>query len=297
MMRTSMIFVATAIALAGCVKETAPDAHGNFEADELTVSAQTSGELRVFTASEGTRVERGAIVGVIDTMQIALELTQIAAQKRAVAARAAAADEQTSVLETQIAISRRAYERTVRLAAEQAATAQQVDQAERDHRTLAAQVDASRAQRASVLSESGVLDARAAQLRDRLTRSRIANPASGTVLTTMVNEGEVVQAGQPLYRLANLDTLTLRAFVAGPQLGSIRLGETVSVQVDQGDGSLRSVRGIITWVSSKAEFTPTPIQTRDERTDLVYAVKIRVPNADGSLKIGMPADLALRPLR
>ena len=110
---------------------------------------------------------------------------------------------------------------------------------------------------------------------------------------TYVKAGEVVQAGQPLYRIANLDTLTLRAYVAEKQLGSITLGQRVQVHVDQGDGSLRSVTGTVRWVSSKAEFTPTPIQTRDERSDLVYAVKVDVPNPRGALKIGMPADIQI----
>jgi HlyD family secretion protein len=283
----------TTFLIAGCNKAAAPDAYGNFEAEEVTVSSQATGELRSFTPVEGTRVERGAIIGVVDTVQLGLELAQLTAQRQSTGARVSAADEQVRVLEAQVGISKRAYDRTLRLAEEKAATAQQVDQAERDYKTLVAQIEAARSQRNSVASEGGATDARLAQIRDRITRSRISNPVAGTVLSTFVKQGEVVQAGQPLYKIASLDSLTLRAYVTERQLTSLRLGQQVQVRVDQGDGSLMTVKGVIAWVSSKAEFTPTPIQTRDERADLVYAVKVRVANAGGSLKIGMPADLEL----
>jgi HlyD family secretion protein len=281
------------LALAGCAKEDTPDAYGNFEAEEVTVSSQATGELRAFTPTEGMRLERGAIIGAVDTVQLGLELAPLLAQRQSTSARVAAADEQVRVLEAQVGIAKRAYERLARLAQEQAATAQQVDQAERDYRTLVAQIDAARSQRNSVASEIGATDARVAQVRDRINRSRISNPVSGTVLSTFVNQGEIVQAGQPLYKIANLDSLTLRAYVTEPQLTSLRLGQRVDIRVDQGAEARLLVPGIIVWVASKAEFTPTPIQTREERADLVYALKVRVANGNGALKIGMPADLDL----
>ncbi|HET9424202.1 MAG TPA: HlyD family efflux transporter periplasmic adaptor subunit [Gemmatimonadaceae bacterium] len=291
--RRPLFILILAATTASCRKESAPDAYGNFEADEVTVSSQASGELRSFTPAEGTRLERGAIIGTVDTVQLSLDLAQLLAQRQATGARVAAAEEQVGVLEAQVGISKRAYDRTLRLAEEKAATAQQVDQAERDYRTLVAQIEAAKSQRNSVASEVGATEARIAQIRDRLGRSRISNPVAGTVLSTFVKEGEIVQAGQPLYKVANLDSLTLRAYVSESQLTSVRLGQTVQVRVDRGDGGLLTVNGVVAWIASKAEFTPTPIQTRDERTDLVYAVKIRVANANGSLKIGMPADLTL----
>jgi HlyD family secretion protein len=113
------------------------------------------------------------------------------------------------------------------------------------------------------------------------------------VLATYARAGEFVQPGQPLFRLASLDTLTLRAYVTEPQLAQLRLGQRVQVTVDRGEGNRLALPGTVSWISAKAEFTPTPVQTRDERADLVYAVKIRVPNQSGVLKIGMPADVAL----
>jgi HlyD family secretion protein len=279
--------------VSACSRAPKPDAYGNFEADEVTVSSQATGELKSFTPVEGTHVEKGAIIGTVDTVQLGLELAQLIAQKQSTAARVTAADEQVRVLQAQVEIARRAYDRTLRLAEEKAATAQQVDQAERDYKTLLAQIEAAKSQRNSVASEVGATDARVAQIRDRIARSRIANPVSGTVLSTFSKQGEVVQAGQPLYKIANLDSLTLRAYVTETQLTSLHLGQPVQVRVDKGDGTLMTVNGVVAWIASKAEFTPTPIQTRDERTDLVYAVKIRVANPGGALKIGMPADVNL----
>jgi HlyD family secretion protein len=128
-----------------------------------------------------------------------------------------------------------------------------------------------------------------------LARARIINPQNGTVLATFAHAGEGVQPGQPLYKIANLDSLTLRAYVSESQLHAIKLGSTVSVHVDTGNGKVASLPGRVEWIASKAEFTPTPVQTRDERADLVYAVKIVVANKDGALKIGMPADVNLPP--
>ena len=281
------------LATASCRRADGPDAYGNFEAEEVTVSSQATGELRSFIPVEGARLERGAIIGVVDTVQLGLDLAQLIAQRQSTGARTSAAEEQIRVLEAQVGIAKRAYDRMLRLAEEKAATAQQVDQAERDYRTLLAQIEAARSQRNSVASEIGSTDARIAQIRDRIVRARISNPVSGTVLSTFVKQGEVVQAGQPLYKVASLDSLTLRAYVTEPQLTSLRLGQRVEVRVDKGDGSLMTVSGIVAWIASKAEFTPTPIQTREERADLVYAVKIRVANPAGTLKIGMPADLDL----
>lgn len=278
-------------ALAGCRKAPAPDAYGNFEATEVVVSAQTSGQIQQFTPVEGVRLDRGAIVALVDTTQLALERAQLVAQRAATGARQREVSEQLRVLEVQRDIARRVYERTQRLHDQQAATAQQLDQAERDYKTLTAQIDALRAQRQSVGLDVASGAARVAQVRDRIAKSTVTNPLAGTVLTTYARAGEMVQPGQPLYKIADLDTLELRAYVTGGQLAGVRLGQSVQVHVDRGSDRLRTIPGTVTWVASTAEFTPTPVQTRDERADLVYAVKIRVPNVDGTLKIGMPADV------
>lgn len=291
------IGVAPALALllaAGCNGDPEPHAYGNLEATEVVVSAQTSGPLLTFLPEEGAPLAAGAIVAQVDTTQLVLELAQIAAQRDAVDARTREVDQQVRVLQVQHEVARRSYDRTRRLAAQEAATAQQLDQAEREYRTLGAQIDAARATRTSVSREGAAGDARVAQIGDRLARSRVVNPEAGVVLATYAEAGEMVQPGQPLYRIAGLDTLILRAYVSADQLTAVRIGQPVQVNVDHG-GTLRSVPGTITWIASKAEFTPTPVQTRDERADLVYAIKVRVPNPDGALKIGMPADVTFAP--
>ena len=279
--------------LAGCNRDRQPDAYGTFEANEVVVSSEVSGQLLTFTPVEGTAISRGAVVALVDTTQLALERAQVSAQREAVGARASEVTRQISVLEIQREIARRTYERTRRLFEQKAATAQQLDQAERDYRVLGAQINAAIAQRQSVSKEVSSGEARVAQIEERLTRSRVLNPENGTVLATFVHAGEIVQPGQPLYRIANLESLTLRAYITEEQLSAVKLGQQVQVNVDGGDGKLIPLPGKVQWISAKAEFTPTPVQTRDERADLVYAVKIAVPNQRGLLKIGMPADLDL----
>jgi HlyD family secretion protein len=242
--------------------------------------------------SEGQQLQRGAVVGVVDTSALVLQLQQIAAQRSASASRVDEATHQIGVLEAQRGIAERSYARTRRLFAAQAATAQQLDQAEREYRPLVAQIAAARAQRDAAAKDASSTEARVAQVRDQMAKSVVTNPSRGTVLTTYARAGESVQTGQPLYKIANLDTMELRAYVTEPQLAHLKLGQAAQVTVDLGGPGRRTLAGIVGWVAAQAEFTPTPIQTRDERTNLVYAVKIRVPNPQGVLKIGMPADVS-----
>ncbi len=280
------------LALGACRHAEDPDAYGNFEATETVVSAETAGALLWFAPAEGQQVAPGTLLGVIDTAQLALDRAQIRAERSSVLSRETESARQIDVLEVQREFANRAYARTRRLFAEKAATAQQLDQAEREYRVLGQQLAAARAQRQSVSGDASASDARVAQIADRIAKSRIAAPFAGTVLATYARAGEFVQPGQPLFRLANLDSLTLRAYVSEPQLSQLRIGQRVEVSVDRPEGGRLIVPGTVSWVAAKAEFTPTPVQTRDERADLVYAVKIRVANRNGVLKIGMPADVA-----
>jgi HlyD family secretion protein len=282
-----------AVLLAACGGAPEADAYGNFEAEEVVVSAQTSGQILAFVPVEGAVLEAGAVTAVVDTTQLALERDQLLAQRGALAARRTEVAEQLRSLEVQREIAQRAYDRTRRLHVEQAATTAQLEQSERDARVLGGQGEAARAAGASVGAELSALDARVAQVRDRLARASVANPVAGTVLATYARVGEMIQPGQPLYKVADLGTLDLRAYITGGQLAAFGLGDSVDVRVDDG-GALRTYGGVVTWVAGKSEFTPTPVQTRDDRTALVYAVKVRVANPDGTLKIGMPADVTLR---
>jgi HlyD family secretion protein len=306
------------LCLSACSRAPTPDAYGNIEATEVVVSAQTSGQLLWFTPSEGNRLPEGAMVTVVDTTQLALQREQtvaqhagtsthvdeIAGQVRSLQAQREALRAQREALVVQKDIAQKTFDRTQRLFAQKAATAAQMDQAEQSNGVLVNQIkaqdqqiestthqiDAMQAQEKTAASEVGYNAARVAQIADQIRKSAVRNPIAGTVLTTYVRGGEVVQPGQPLYKIANLDTLELRAYVTEPQLAQVTLGNTADVSVDV-DGGRRTLPGVVSWISSQAEFTPTPIATRDERTNLVYAIKLRVANPGGLLKIGMPADV------
>jgi HlyD family secretion protein len=279
-----------ALAAAACNKARGPNAYGNVEATEVVVGSQTTGQVKSFEPVEGQRLDAGEIVAVVDTTALQLQLREAASQRSTSGSRVEEATRQLGVLETQRDVAQRTYDRTRRLFAQQAATSQQLDQAERDYKTLVAQIEAGHAQVRTASEDVSSSDARAAQVRDQIRRSRVSNPVGGTVLTTYTRRGEFVQVGQPLYKIANLDTVELRAYVTEPQLAQVKLGNRVDVTVDV-DGARRTLPGVVSWISSQAEFTPTPIETRDERTNLVYAFKVRIGNHDGVLKIGMPADV------
>mgnify|MGYP001237798901 FL=1 len=293
-LRSSIAALATILAAAGC-RSDQPDAYGTFEADEVVVASETTGRLLRFDVREGDQLTPGSTLGLVDTIPLSLERRELAARRSSARSRTTEVSAQISLLSAQRDVAERELARTRRLASAQAATAQQLDRAERDYRSLTDQIAATRTSFGTTRGEIDAIEARIAILDDRLARSSIATPVGGTVLTTYVEQGEIVQAGQPLYKVARLDTLTLRAFVSGDQLPAIRLGEAVTVQFDHGAGVLAQRSGQVSWIASRAEFTPTPIQTRKQRVDLVYAVKIRVANPDGALKIGMPGELVLTP--
>jgi HlyD family secretion protein len=279
------------VAFSACRDANSPDAYGNFETTEVVVSAETSGQLLWFKVDEGQTLTAGQVVGVIDTTQLALQQQQLAAQRGAATSRVAEVGQQLDALRVQQEIARRNYERVQRLFAEQAATAQQQDQAEREYKVLTEQIQAAEAQRRSVGGDVKATDARLAQITEQLSKTRLTSPVSGTVLARYTDRGEFVQPGHPLYKIANLDTMILRAYVTETQLARVKIGSPATVSIDAGNKARRTITGTVSWVSPEAEFTPTPIQTRDERKDLVYAVKVRIPNPGGVVKIGMPADV------
>lgn len=317
----------------GCARQPAPDAYGNVEATEVVVGAEASGRLVAFTANDGDALTANAIVGEVDSTDLALQRDQAAAQRTATASRIDEVRQQITALEAQRAasvaerdaakaqrdalasqheIAERAYDRTKRLILEQAATSQQLDQAERDYRVLgdqikaqddqirardrqiaaqASQIQTARAQAQTIRAQVQSADAQVSQIAERIRKSDVRNPIAGTVLTTYAKAGEIVQIGQPLYRIADLSTVNVRAYVSEPQLAAVHIDQDATVSVDAGGGQRQGITGKVTWISARAEFTPTPIQTREERADLVYAIKIRTPNDRGVLKIGMPVDV------
>lgn len=276
---------------AGCGEEPGSDAYGQFEAEPVTVSAEVGGTLLEFEPREGDTLAAGRRVGRVDTTQLVLQIDELRAQRVALDARLAGVEAETEVAREELAVARRDLRRTEALAEEGAATGKQLDDARGRVSTLEKKVQALQAQQRSVAAEAGPLEARIRQVRDRLGKTVVVNPIRGRVLTTMAERHELVGGGQPLYEIAALDTLTLRVYVSGAQLPSVRLGQSVEVLVDSSAAQLRSLEGIVSWISSQAEFTPRMIQTREERVSQVYAVEIRVPNPGGRLKIGMPGEV------
>lgn len=331
-LRAAGVASAVALVLAACARPPQPDAYGNVEATEVIVGAEAGGRILSLAVTEGQTLAAQTVVGAIDSAQVALERDQLAAQRAATASRVNEVGQQLDVLRAQRSaaasqrdaataqrdalvaqreIAKRSYERTQRLFSQQAATAQQLDQAERDDRVLAEQIkaqdeqikaqerqigaqtqqmEAIAAQRQTAREQVKGAEAQVAQAGERIRKSQVTNPISGTVLTTYARAGEMVQPGQPLYKIADLGTVDVRAYVTEPQLSAVKIGQTAEVTIDAG-GRREVLTGTISWVSTEAEFTPTPIQTRDERADLVYALKIRVANPQGALKIGMPVDV------
>ena len=293
-MRPATRLISAAIlAATACRRDAAPDAYGNFEADAVTVSSEATGQLVRLDAREGDRLAAGAVVGLVDTTPLALQRAELLSTRATARSRAGDAAAQVPVLQARLVTARQEYERARRLAADQAATRQQLDRAEGEVRVLEAQLRAARAQAGTAERDVPNVDARLATLAERIRDSRVVNPAAGTVLARYADAGEFVQAGQPLYKVAELDALTFRGYVSGAQLARVRVGQQVLVAVDVGEDARRALSGVVTWVASEAEFTPTPVQTREERTELVYAVKVRVPNPGGVAKIGMPGELRL----
>jgi HlyD family secretion protein len=238
----------------------------------------------------------------------------LAAQREAAMAQREAAIAQRAALISQVEIAERTLARTERLIAQQAATAQQLDQNESAVRTLQEQIKAQdqqieaqgrqvaaydaqlalvRTQRQTAAQQTRSAAAQVAQADDRIRRSQVVNPSDGTVLVTYAEVGEIVQAGQPLYKIADLSAVDVRAYVTETQLSALEPGQHIEIGFDTAPGARQTLNGEITWIASEAEFTPTPIQTRDERSDLVYAVKIRVRNENRQLKIGMPVDVSI----
>jgi HlyD family secretion protein len=302
-------FVALALLALSC-QRSAPkaDAYGNFEADELIVGAEASGKIIQFSVEEAQTLNAGTVVGRIDSTQLVLKVAQLKANIRAVAAKSPAIAAQLAVFEKQLnankqqlATLQREKQRIENLLKKDAAVPKQLDdlnaqieQVQRQMDVVTEQRSASDAnlntQKNGLLAEILPLQDQIAQIEDQIAKCKIVNPIDGTVLTKLVEAGEVTSFGKPLYKIANLQQIILRAYVAGDQLGSIKVGQEVKVSIDGPDNTMRDFTGKISWVSSKAEFTPKIIQTKDERVNLVYAIKIMVPN-DGTLKIGMPAEV------
>lgn len=297
------------VAFAACNRnDNAFDASGTFEADEVVVSSELGGRILSFTIEEGDTLSKGRIVGEIDAENTRLQKEQVEESIRALGQKTADVSPQVKLLQDQLAVQQAQVTnlqhektRTENLVREDAATGKQLDdisfQLESAKKQMAVtqqQINVQRSnvstQNRSILSEGRPLEKRVAQLDDQLKKASIVNPASGTVTTKYAEEGEITAAGKALYKIADLSAMTLRAYITGMQLPQVRLGQQVRVLVDDGKDAYKEMPGTITWIASKAEFTPKTIQTKDERANLVYAIKVEVKN-DGFLKLGMYGEI------
>jgi HlyD family secretion protein len=270
------------------------DASGTFEAIETIVSAEATGTIRAFSIEEGQALQPGQLIGYIDSTQLYLKKEQLMAQITAVLGKRPNIGAQTAALEEQLRQAEREQKRVQNLVNADAATKKQLDDANAQVAVLKKQIAA---QESSLTTTSSGLTAETLplyvqirQLNDQLHKCRIVNPVKGTVLVKYAEANEMTATGKPLYKVADLDMLQLRAYVTGDQFAAIRLNQTVKVLVDGADGNYKQLQGTVTWISDKAEFTPKTIQTKDERANLVYAIKVRVKN-DGTLKIGMYGEI------
>ncbi len=286
------------------------DASGTFEADETIVSSELAGKILAFNVEEGMQISKDSVVGMVDATNINLQEQQIEASINALNEKTADASPQIQLLQNQLAVQQSQLDnlqhekgRIENLIRADAATGKQLDD-------VNAQIDVARknmsvtqqqinvqknniaTQNRSILSEAEPLRKRIAQLKDQAGRAHIINPVSGTVIAKYAEPGEITSAGKALYKIADLSSLNLRAYVTGTQLPKIKLGQQVKVMIDEGKKKYKEYNGTIVWISAKAEFTPKTIQTKEERANLVYAIKVKVPN-DGYLKIGMYGEVKL----
>jgi HlyD family secretion protein len=270
------------------------DATGTFESEEVIVSSEAMGKLLKFDVEEGMILKQDQVVGLVDTTQLYLKKKQLESTIRSVLSKQPDIPTQLAAIQEQIATAEREKIRIENLVSSDAATTKQLDDINSQLDLLNKQYDATKSSltitKQGMRSETLPLIAQVEQIQDQINKSIIRNPIDGTVLTRYAMQDEVTSNGKALYKIADLSEMILRAYINGDQLGQVKLDQKVKVFVDKGDGEQKELDGEIYWVSSKSEFTPKTIQTKDERANLVYAIKVKVKN-DGYLKIGMYGEI------
>lgn len=283
--------IVLAIGLMGCQRNTENfDATGTFEATEVIVSAEASGKLIHFRADEGVQLTCGEEVGLIDTVQLHLQKMQLLANRKSVDTQRPDIGKQIAATRQQIAKAEQEKSRVERLLQSNAANRKQWDDWNAEiallNKQLEAQLSTLQKSTASLNEQSASVAIQVAQVEDKLQKSRIISPISGTVLAKYAEAGELASVGKPLFKIADVENMYLRAYITSKQLAEVKLGQQVTLYADFGDGERKTFEGMVTWISDKAEFTPKTILTDDERANQVYAIKIAFRN-DGTAKIGM----------
>lgn len=293
----NILFLCFAILLSACDRGKGDyDASGVFETTEVIVSAEANGKIMQFDIEEGQLLDAGREIGYIDTVQLYLKKMQLQANMKSVKTRYTDVPRQIAATKQQIATQRNELRRFENLVKSNAANQKQVDDINAQilvlERQLAAQTETLENSNRGVSEESTGLDIQVAQLNDQLQKSIITSPIRGTVLSKYAEQGELATQGRALFKIADMDNMFLRAYITSGQLTEVKIGQQVRIFADFGEKDIKEYAGTITWISDKSEFTPKTIQTRDERANLVYAVKIAVKN-DGYLKKGMYGELKL----
>ncbi len=289
-------FIISAVVLFGSCsnEENTFDATGTFEAKEIIVSTGVAGKIIALNTDEGEQLDANKIVGMIDTTQLYLKKQQLQAQIKAVLSKQPDINTQIASLQEQIKTANSEKIRIDNLLNAGVATQKQADDIRSQIAVLQKQLDAQQSAlqitSQSIYQEVAPLTIQIAQIDDQLLQSAIVNPVKGTVLTLYAEQGEYTAPGKAIYKVADLSEMTLRAYISGTQLSNVKLGQKVKVKIDNGEKTYTEMEGTIYWISDKAEFTPKTIQTKEERANLVYAIKIRVPN-NGSIKIGMYGEI------
>lgn len=269
-------------------KET--DAYGNFEADETLVSSEMSGKLLSLNINEGDIIEDNEIIGLVDTIMPALQLSEIEAHRSKISANLINIDAQNNILIQQKENLDVDLKRIENMKASGAATQKQFDDISGQLKLINKKIAANNTQKNTVKKEFAVLGAKELLIKEQLNKCRIKNPINGTVLEKFAEPGEITATGKPLYKISNLEQINLRAYVSGGQLYTIKKGQNCKVLIDKGEKDYLEYSGKIVWISDQAEFTPKIIQTKEERVNMVYAIKIQVKN-DGKIKMGMPGEV------
>jgi HlyD family secretion protein len=270
------------------------DATGTFEAEEIIVSSEAAGKLVWLNVEEGTTLKQNQMVGIVDTLQLFLKKKQLEASIKAILSKQPDVAAQLAAIGEQIKSVNTEKLRIEKLVRSNAAASKQLDDVSAQIEVLNKQYEAAKSSlnitRLALQSETNPLQIQIEQINDQLYKSKIKNPVDGIVLTRYAKQNEVTSLGKALYKIADLSKMTLRAYINGNQLAQVKLGQKAKVFVDKGNDEQKELSGEIYWIASKAEFTPKTIQTKDERANLVYAVKVRVVN-DGYLKIGMYGEI------
>ena len=273
------------------------DATGTFEATEVTVSSEAAGRILSFDVMEGQEVAKESKIGIVDTVQLYLSKLQLMKSMSSVNSNRPDIGKQMAAIREQIAKQKTEQGRIENLLIAGAATQKQLDDIVSAitvlERQLVALQSSLQNSASSIDAQSSAIEIQMAQIDDKLSKCVISSPVTGTILAKYAEAGELAVVGKPLFKVADTKRLFLRSYLTLSQLSDVKLGQSVKVYADFGGDNRREYTGTVTWISEKSEFTPKSIQTKDDRENLVYAVKVAIEN-DGFVKIGMYGELSFK---